>query len=127
MSYNVIAYILYLAATLLLIVWVGLTLYSNGRPFVLLCFNGNAGVANAVNKTLLTGYYLVNTGYAAYSLKIWEKVSGWQDVLETVGTKIGFIVFLLGIMHLINVAALLLRRRSLTASPVKNSLKHTNH
>src|SRR5687768_992305 len=109
MSYNVIAYLVYLAATLLLIIWVGFTLYRNGKPFLLMCFDGNSVVASAVNRTLLAGYYLVNTGYAIYSLKIWEEVSNWLDVLETVGTKIGFIVFLLGIMHIINVVALLLR------------------
>jgi hypothetical protein len=127
MSYNVIAYLLYLAATLLLILWIGTTLYRNGKPFVIMCLGGNLQVAISVNKMLLTGYYLVNIGYAVYNLKIWEEVRGWLALLDAVGSKIGFILLLLGAMHIINVLALLLRKRAITQMHILMIKQNTNH
>lgn len=127
MSYNIIAYIFYLAVTLLLVIWVGYTLYHNGKTFLLMCLEGNVMIATSVNKTLLTGYYLINIGYAVYSLRIWDKVDSWLELLETTGIKTGFIVLMLGVMHIINVIVLLLRRKAITASHIEMIKKHTNH
>ena len=113
MSYNVLAYLIYLAATLLLILWLGATLYRNGKPFIVMCLGGDVTLATAINKILLAGYYLLNIGYTIYCLRIWNDVSGWLELFETVGVKIGIIVLILGVMHIINVLLLLLRRRAI--------------
>lgn len=92
-----------------------------------MCLEGNVMIATSVNKTLLTGYYLINIGYAVYSLRIWDKVDSWLELLETTGIKTGFIVLMLGVMHIINVIVLLLRRKAITASHIEMIKKHTNH
>lgn len=127
MSYNITAYLLYLAATLLLIIWVGSTLYRHGKPFVIMCMNGDVSLAVSINKILLTGYYLLNIGYTVLNLKIWEEVRGWLELLETVGSKIGLIVLLLGVMHVINVLVLMLRGRAITQAHRQMIQQNINH
>ena len=70
MSYILISYSLYLALTLLLTVWVARTLFRNGKVFLIDIFHGNKELAQAVNNLLLVGFYLVNIGYAVYTLSI---------------------------------------------------------
>lgn len=119
MNYNIFSYIIYLAIVLFVILRVGHTLYRNGRPFVIMCLDGNVAVADAVNKILLVGYYLINMGYAVITLRIWEKITSMMDALETLSYKIGFLVLLLGVMHFINVGALLWRRSRITRQHVQ--------
>ena len=114
MNYSIISYTIYLAATLFIILRVGATLYHNGRPFVIMCLGGSVKVADAVNRILLAGYYLVNAGYAVYTLRIWESVTSYMEVLEALSRKLGILVLLLGVMHLVNVSVLLWRRGRIT-------------
>lgn len=114
MNYNILSYIIYLAGTLFVIFWVGGTLYRNGKPFILMCLDGNASLAESMNKLLLTGYYLVNAGYSVITLKIWEKVTSLTDVVSVVSYKLGLIILILGIMHFINVSVLLSIRGRIT-------------
>lgn len=114
MNYNIFSYTVYLVITLFVIFWVGSTLYRNGRPFVIMCLGGSVTVADAVNKMLLAGYYLVNAGYAVLTLKIWENVTSFIGVLQVLSFKLGLLVLLLGTMHFINVSVLLWRRGRIT-------------
>jgi hypothetical protein len=102
MSFIIFSYIVYLVITILLTVWVAQTLFSNGKVFILDIFHGNEPLANSVNKLLLTGFYLINIGYAVYTLQISEPVQNWQDVFEKLSTRIGLIILILGGMHFFN-------------------------
>ncbi len=70
MNYTVIAYCIYLPITLLLTVWVARTLFTNGRIFLVEIFRKDETLADSVNKLLLVGFYLVNIGYAVYTLRV---------------------------------------------------------
>jgi hypothetical protein len=108
MNYNIITYTIYFLVLLFVVLYVGSHLFRNGRPFLVNTFSGNELTADSVNKFLLSGYYLINIGYTVIALKVWEKVSSLQNVLETVSFKIGAILLTLGIMHVFNVMILIL-------------------
>lgn len=102
MSYIIVSYWIYLAVTIALTVWVAHTLFRNGRLFLVDIFHGNEPLANSVNNLLLMGFYLINIGYAVYTLQIDEQVATWKDVFEKLSTKIGLIILILGAMHFFN-------------------------
>ena len=64
MTITAITYTTYTILSLVLNIWVGRTLFSHGRIFIIDSFNGNIEMADAVNKLLLVGFYLLNIGGA---------------------------------------------------------------
>jgi hypothetical protein len=102
MSYILLSYALYLIITIALTVWVAKALFKNGKVFLLDIFQGNKEIADSVNNLLLVGFYLINIGYAVYTLQIHEDVLNWKDVFEKLSLKIGLIILILGAMHFFN-------------------------
>ena len=98
----IILYILYIVITILLTVWVAHTLFRNGKLFLIDIFHGNKDLAQAVNNLLLVGFYLVNLGYAIYTLRIFDIVATSRVVVEVLSLKIGRIILILGCMHFAN-------------------------
>ncbi|CAM5596905.1 hypothetical protein STENM327S_00915 [Streptomyces tendae] len=68
MDRTVIAYVIYLAVSIGLTVWVARTLSRNGRVFLADVLHGNEKLADAVNHLLVVGFYLVNLGFVALYL-----------------------------------------------------------
>jgi hypothetical protein len=118
MNYNVASYLIYLPITIILTVWVARTLFSNGRIFLLEIFHQNAELADSVNKLLLVGFYLINVGYAVYSLRINETLGSQQAVIEELSIKIGWIILVLGAMHFFNLFVLFNLRRKAQQQPL---------
>jgi hypothetical protein len=115
MNYTLLAYTIYLLATITVILRVGHLLYRSGRPFIINCLHGNAALADAVNRVLLTGYYLVNAGYTVLFLRVKIPPQSYAETAELLGKKVGGIVLLLGIIHVCNLILLLVsgHRRTL--------------
>jgi len=114
MSYILISYTLYLILTLVLIIWVARKLFSNGKIFLLDIFHGNKELANAVNNLLLVGFYLINIGYAVYTLSIREDILNARALVEGLSVKVGAIILILGGMHFLNMLVFYkLRKRAL--------------
>ena len=63
MDLTVMTYLLYLAVTVPLTVWVGRALRRHGEVFLLDVFAGDTRLAHAVNQLLVIGFYLLNFGY----------------------------------------------------------------
>jgi len=122
MNYIIFSYITYLLVTIVLTVWVAKTLFKNGKVFLVEIFHGNKELADSVNNLLLTGFYLINIGYAVYTLQIHEGVGNWQDVFEKLSIKIGLIILILGGMHFLNLYIFFnLRKRA--SNSVVNRIK----
>ncbi|PIB35268.1 hypothetical protein BFP72_07585 [Reichenbachiella sp. 5M10] len=102
MNYHILSYAIYTAMTLALTVWVAKTLFNNGRIFLVDIFHGSEQLADSVNKLLIVGFYLINIGYAIYTLKIIGDVQNIQAVIETLSIKLGGIILILGSMHFFN-------------------------
>jgi TRAP-type C4-dicarboxylate transport system permease large subunit len=96
-------YLLYLAITLVVTVWVAQTLHRNGRVFLLDAFHGNDALADSVNHLLVVGFYLINVGYIALVLRSDQKPQDVVSAIEIFSHKIGVVLLLLGVMHFINV------------------------
>lgn len=102
MDKHVLAYSIYLLVTTLLTVIVGRTLFRNGRVFLRDIFHGNLELAEAVDRLLLVGYYLVNIGYAVFSMVITREILNQRELMEILSLKVGTIILILGAMHFFN-------------------------
>lgn len=110
-------YVVYIALTIPLTVWVARTLHRNGRIFLIDSFHGNEQLADSVNHLLVVGFYLINIGYVAVALKEGAAPADLREVLETVSRKIGVVMLVLGGMHFFNIFVFSkIRRRALLHS-----------
>ena len=110
-------YIIYIALSIPLTIWVAQTLHKNGRVFLIDSFRGNERLADSVNHLLVVGFYLINIGYVALALKESIAPTDIRQVLETVSRKIGVVMLVLGAMHFFNILVFSkMRRRALLQS-----------
>lgn len=118
MNYIVLTYSIYLPVTVLLTIWVARTLFTNGRIFLIEIFHSDTTLADSVNKLLLVGFFLVNIGYAVYTLRVWDTVNSTQALIETLSEKVGWIILVLGAMHFFNLFVLFsLRKKAHRVQP----------
>ena len=102
MNYIIITYSFYLVISIALTIWVARTLFKNGKVFLIDIFHGNKELADSVNNLLLVGFYLINIGYAVYTLQVTNNIANVQQVIESLSLKIGLIILILGGMHFFN-------------------------
>jgi hypothetical protein len=100
---TVATYVIYLLISVALTVWVGTTLFRNGRLFLVDVFNGNERLAEAVNRLLIVGFYLLNLGFVTLFLRVRESVVGVRGSFDTLSVKVGTVLLVLGAIHLSNV------------------------
>ena len=123
MQYNIITYSFYLVITIALTIWVARTLFKNGKVFLVDIFHGNAALADSVNNLLLVGFYLVNIGYAVYTLQVTSSISNVQEVIEKLSVKVGLIILILGAMHFFNLYIFFtLRKKATIEKKLKTNL-----
>ena len=114
MNNILVLYTAYLLCTIVLTIWVAHTLFKNGQVFLIDIFHGNQELAQAVNNLLWVGFYLVNIGYAVYTLKTYDLVDSAREVVEVLSIKLGAIILILGGMHFMNMFIFFrLRKRAL--------------
>ena len=114
MNYIIITYSLYLVITMALTIWVARTLFKNGKVFLVDIFHGNKELADSVNNLLLVGFYLINIGYAVYTLQVTGSIVNTQEVIERLSLKIGLIILILGAMHFFNLYLFFTLRKKAT-------------
>src|SRR5436190_6796875 len=102
MNWLLLTYVVYLAISVALTVWVARTLHRNGRIFLVDAFHGNEALADSVNHLLVVGFYLINIGYVTLALKFSHMPVDMQTAIELLSTKIGLLLLVLGGMHLMN-------------------------
>ncbi|MEO8406404.1 MAG: hypothetical protein ABI480_17470 [Chitinophagaceae bacterium] len=104
---NTFAYIIYLFLTYLITVHVGLIFYRNGRVYILRLLHGDEKLTDFINRILLTGYYLLNLGYAALMISFWKTVYTWTEMMTTISIKTGQIMLTLAVIHFCNMGIIL--------------------
>ena len=102
MNTTVTTYLVYLALSVGVCVWVAQTLYRNGRVFLINVFGSDEALADSVNHLLVVGFYLVNLGFIALWLKVAEEATSVKMAIESVSYKVGFVLLVLGAMHFLN-------------------------
>jgi uncharacterized membrane protein HdeD (DUF308 family) len=117
------SYAIFIGASALLVVWVGRTLFSNGAVFLRDVFDDHDR-ADAVNRLLLVGFYLINLGFVLLGSSLGVEEGDLADQYQVLTVKLGGVALLLGVVHLMNLSALnrarqrrLMETRRLAAAP----------
>ena len=111
MTYNTISYIIYAIITIYITVIVGYKCYKSGYVYVLSIFE-EVAISQSINKILLLGYYLTNIGYAITIISTWNKITSVNEMVSELSLRIASIVFILALMHYINMIVLTLWRKT---------------
>jgi hypothetical protein len=100
---TVTTYLIYLLIAVPLTIWVARTLSRNGRIFLVDVFHGNEDFADAVNRLLVVGFYLVNLGFVTLFLRSDSAVADARGVFDQLSVKLGIVMLVIGALHLMNV------------------------
>ncbi len=111
-SYLVPVYATYAIIAVGLTIWIARTLFKNGAVFLEEVFPDAPKMAEAVNRLLVVGFYLVNLGYASLILKA-GRPGSMAEAIEALAQKLGLLLLSLGAMHFANLYAFhRIRRRA---------------
>lgn len=102
-QYVILIYVIYAAVAVGLTAWLARTLSSNGAVFLEDVFKDRPQLARSVNKLLVTGFYMLNLGYAFYLLKADEGLDAFKSVQFLVN-RLALLLVTLAIIHFMNVA-----------------------
>lgn len=112
MQFLVPVYATCAAITLGLTVFLARTLFKNGAVFLEDVFKDTPKLAEAVNRLLVVGFYLVNLGYAALIMKA-QGADTPVEAVEVLAWKLGALLMSLAFMHFMNLFVFYrIRRRS---------------
>jgi hypothetical protein len=114
-----ITYLMYLAISIALTIWVAQTLFRNGRVFLVDVFHGNESLADSVNHLLVVGFYLINFGYVSLALKLGYDLETMREGIEALSWKVGLVLVVLGLMHFFNLYLFSSIRRRPKTTPVQ--------
>lgn len=98
-NFTVVTYLLYILISIAITVWVGRTLYKSGRRFIFDIMHQNGPLTDSVNTLLEVGFYLVNIGFAVYTLKIVREIASYRSIIEALSFKVGAVIVFVGAMH----------------------------
>lgn len=113
MTWTTATLLTYLLVTLPVTIWVATILARGGRVFLEDVFRGEDGLADAVNRLLVVGFYLVTVGFVLLFVRAGGTVDDLDGLLRTLTTKVGVVLLVLGMLHVVNVMVLSsMRRRS---------------
>jgi hypothetical protein len=114
MTLEITTYLIYLAISIALTIWVARTLHKNGRIFLVDVFHGNEALADSVNHLLVVGFYLINFGYVSMALKLGYEIANAKEGIEALSVKVGMVLIVLGVMHFFNLFVFSRMRRRKT-------------
>jgi hypothetical protein len=97
-SHTVWIYAAYGAISLVLTIWLARTLFKNGAVFLEDVFASDPRIAQALNRLLVVGFYLLNLGYACLLLRAPHSATTIEAV-EILARKLGFLLVSLGVIH----------------------------
>ncbi len=98
----IVIYVVYGLAAIGLTVWLAKTLFSNGAVFLEGVFKDNHELAEALNRLLVTGFYMLNLGYAFLIFKTNGRPVGAVESIELLVNKMGILLVSLGLIHFLN-------------------------
>ncbi len=100
----VVTYLVYLAISVSLTVGAGLVLSRSGRVFLRDVFGGDQALAEAVNRLLVVGFYLLTLGFVVLAMRPSGQITSVPQAAGVLSVKIGEVLLVLGALHLMNVA-----------------------
>ena len=97
-----VVYAVYAAIAVGLTAWLARTLFRNGTAFLHDVFEDRPGLADAVNRLLVTGFYMLNLGYALYLLRA-SRGLGAFDAIQFLVNRLAILLVSLALIHFMNV------------------------
>lgn len=101
-GYAIGVYLVYAVIAIGLTIWLARTLFASGQVFLDDVFEGKAGLAQAVNRLLVTGFYMLNLGYALYIIRSESGLDAFGAV-EFLVNRLAILLVTLGVIHFVNV------------------------
>jgi uncharacterized membrane protein len=117
----VITYLVYLAISISLTVGAGLALSRSGRVFLLDVLGGDQALANAVNRLLVVGFYLLTLGFVVLDMRPSGQITDARQAAGVLSVKIGEVLLVLGALHLMNFVIFRRIRRRPAAAPARGA------
>lgn len=102
MQYGIAIYVIYAMVAIVMTALLARTLFRAGGVFLEDVFEGKPKLAEAVNKLLVVGFYLLNLGYGLFLLRAEPQESAFDAVAYLVN-RLAILLVTLGIIHFINV------------------------
>ena len=102
MTIALVSQLSYLVLTAALAIWVGETLFRNGRIFVVDAFGGDDVRGSSVNHLLRVGFYLINLGFILFFLTLGDTPDAGNGIVTYLAQKLGVVSIILGGMHYFN-------------------------
>ena len=113
-AYLIPIYAIYTAAALGLTAALARTLFRHGAVFLRGVFE-ESDMAEAVNRLLVVGFYMLNLGYALRIFKT-QNAATAREAVELLVQKLGVLLATLGLIHFANMYVFFrIRRRALAA------------
>ena len=98
----IVVYVIYVAIAATLTTWLARTLFHNGTAFLHDVFAERPELADAVNRLLVVGFFMLNLGYALYLLRAARGLDAFEATQFLVNRLAILLVTLAG-MHFLNV------------------------
>lgn len=98
----IVVYGVYVVIAAALTAWLARTLFRSGVAFLHDVFGDRKELADAVNRLLVVGFYMLNLGYALYILRAARGLDAFEAVQFLVNRLAILLVTLAG-MHFLNV------------------------
>ena len=108
-------YVTYSVVAIGLVIWLARTLFRSGEVFLEGVFEDHPQMANAVNRLLVVGFYMLNLGYAAMLLQA-DSADTAVAAVEVLARKLGLLLLSLGLLHFVNMYVFFRIRRRATAA-----------
>ncbi|HEY9241425.1 MAG TPA: hypothetical protein VIP48_05555 [Streptosporangiaceae bacterium] len=96
-------YIAYLLLSMGLTIAVGVALSRSGRVFLTEVLGGNRALADAVNRLLIVGFYLLTLGFIALVMRPPGAITSAAQAAQVLSIKIGEVLLVLGAAHVAGV------------------------
>lgn len=94
-------HLIYIAVALPLTVWLAATLYRHGEEFLADVLPDRESLAHALNHLLVTGFFMLNMGWALLLLQE-QPVVDTAEATRALANRLGLLLVSLGGIHFIN-------------------------
>ena len=97
----IVVYSVYAVIAIGLVMWLARTLFQSGGTFLDDVFPEQPKLAMSLNRLLVTGFYMLNLGYALLLLP-GNQPNTTVEAAELLITKLGILLVSVGVIHFVN-------------------------
>jgi hypothetical protein len=99
---SIVVYATYAVVAIGITALLARTLFRNGAVFLYDVFEDRPALAEAVNRLLVVGFYMLNLGYAFYILRAGGGLGAF-DAIQYLVNRLAVLLGTLGLIHFVNV------------------------